>query len=70
MGHAEQVQIKSVTNSTTFVLKTALQFPHNASVYSLSKHMRNNVPCPPQKLSPGLERREILAILAITAPAA
>ena len=36
-GHAEQVQIKSVTNTTTFVLKTALNFPHNASVYSLSK---------------------------------
>ena len=42
-GHAEQRQIKSVTNSTTFVLNKKLEFPHNASVYSLSNHM-NKVP--------------------------
>ena len=44
-GHAEQVQITKVVNSTTFMItkplsdgtKTNLQFPHNASTYSLSK---------------------------------
>jgi G8 domain len=43
-GHAEQVMIKSVTNSTTFVVTPSLRFPHNASVYSLSNHSPNKVP--------------------------
>ncbi len=36
-GHAEKVQIKSRTNARTFVIKSGLNFPHNASTYSLSK---------------------------------
>lgn len=36
-GHAEQVQIMTRTDAHTFVVTPALKFPHNASVYSLSK---------------------------------
>ncbi len=51
-GHAEQVQITEVINPTTFMISkklpdgtvTNLQFPHNASVYSLSKVTGGQVP--------------------------
>ncbi len=50
--HAEQVQITAVVNPTTFTVtkiqpdgsKTNLQFPHNASVYSLSKVTGGQLP--------------------------
>ena len=51
-GHAEQVKIKDRIDAHTFTVSktlpdgtaTTLQFPHNASVYSLSNHMPNKVP--------------------------
>ena len=51
-GHAEQVQITKVVSPTTFTItknhpdgtKTSLEFPHNASVYSLSKVTGGQVP--------------------------
>ena len=51
-GHAEQVQITNVNSPTSFTItkilpdgtKTNLQFPHNASVYSLSKVPSGQLP--------------------------